>query len=392
MRALVLVTLAAAAGCGSGSEVATDASLPSDASNDAGRDATVRDAGLADASVDAVVFDLAFDLGEYDLGEPGTDICSETCGHRFESGEIVLIEPYYTAGELKFRLAHEIAAGYDRYDLEDACVVVSERNAFAGDVLDGALTAPWWSRLGRAAGEPYWILDMSSPYGWEPGSGNPPFLGLIMREVPTGIFSAITLDVSLASGPLHAHVTAWYNAGSEVEEPEWLASSFVPVPPHRFAFAPPPRTPIDGHKWTWGFTHPGDYCVKVDGAMDGTDGRRVIGSGIVHVVVEAVQTPCGACEIPTSVCDVDTETCVQCESASDCAIYPWDRPPGGVYEACFEGRCVECNSSADCPNTFIPECDVPSHTCIPCRSDDVCATEWPGRPVCGAGAGGSCGV
>jgi len=134
---------------------------------------------------------------------------------------------------------------------------------------------------------------MSSPYGWEPGSGNPPFLGLIVREVAAGIFPAITLDMSLASGPLHGHAAAWYNAGSEVEEPEWLASSFAPVPPHRFEFAPPPRTPIEGHKWTWDFTHPGDYCVRVDAAMDGTDGRRVTGSGIVHVVVEALQTSCG---------------------------------------------------------------------------------------------------
>jgi len=287
LRPLVFVTLTA--GCSSGKEVAVDASLPLDASNDAGRDATITDAGLADASIDApIVFDLNFDLGEPDMG-----ICSETCGHRFESGEIVLIEPYYTAGELKFRLAHEIAAGYDLYDLEDACVVVGARNSFAGDVLDGALTAPWWSRLGRAPGEPDWFLDMSSPYGWEPGSGNPPFLGLIVREVATGIFPAMMLDFSLASGPLHGHAAAWYNAGSEVEEPEWLASSFAPVPPHRFEFAPPPRTPIEGHKWTWDFTRPGDYCVRVDAAMDGTDGRRVTGSGIVHVVVEALQTSCG---------------------------------------------------------------------------------------------------
>lgn len=373
-RALLGCLLALVSGCSCASEELRDGGL------DAAADAGLFDGGALDVPTldtpDASVVDVPVDAPTY----------SEACGHRFENGEIVHIEPFYRGGLLEVRLAHEIdwaADEYVLYDLDAACIVVAARNIVAGDVLDGALTQPWWNRLGRPAGERMWVLDWNH-LGWIPGSGNPPLLGVLAREVDRATFpSGMDWELTLTSAPAQGHVAAWQGPPDPDTEPEWLTTTFDPLPPHHFEFSAPPGPPIIGHPYSWSFTQPGHYFVRVSVGMDATDGRRVTGSGVVHIVVEApIETPCGICESPTRFCDEDTTTCVQCEVGDDCLTFTWDRPPYGPYEACFEGSCVECNTSDDCPNYFIPECDVATHTCVPCTSNEPCAAHWPDTPIC----------
>ncbi len=318
-------------------------------------------------------------------GSIGEDASSSTptCTHRFEAGEIVLIEPYLEGESVRIRLADErdwAADRYDLYSLEEACIVVSATKLRDGEELDAALTAPYWeSTTGRAAGESMWVLDMNH-LGRLPD--NPPLAGLIVRRISAASFpEGMTLTLSLASGP--GDFSAFYNPPDEVTEPEWVGASVRDLGPRHDPFHLPPGPAVDGHPMSWSFTRAGHYFVRAAVALETVEGALLEGSGLVHFVVEQpLTTPCGVCELPTRFCDEASETCVQCVAAEDCVTFPRERPPFSAYEACFEGTCVECDDDADCPNRWLPRCDLATHLCAPCLDSDVCASVYPETPVC----------
>lgn len=263
---------------------------PDAPAGDAGRDVPTLDVSVElDADTPPTDSPTPMDAGMdavTSADAPADAAVGPTCTHRFEAGEIVLIEPYLDApaGVLRIRLAQEIdwALGdYDFYSVEEACIVVPQGNQLDGLVLDEALDDAYWNATtGRAPREPLWLLDMVAP----PPS---PRSGLIVRgeTIPTAVFpGGLDLDVSLGSGP--GHFAAWYNPDDEFTEPTWVGASARPIGVRHYPFGTPPGPPVEGHPFTWSFTHTGDYFVRVHAAVRNTAGVVVEGAGLVHFVVE----------------------------------------------------------------------------------------------------------